>query len=446
MSGHTHQAACPPFLSLFCRVAPLLALLLLSPGCVIFAKGHPSAKSPSAMIEAPAATAPSYTDGQLVLPDGSPADEEAFLDLARNATYILVGETHDNPRHHLAQARFLTAFSRTGRLPLLGLEMLPASAQKRLDAFNAGKIPLDSAGRELDWQNLWGFDFALYRPVFEAACAAHVPAYGLNVPLSVIQAIRAKDQNQGAELLRDGQLPRRALGLPPAQTAWLPKEILAPTEAQQEMLRAFFTRHGSMAGKGGPGPAPSPERFLLIQSLWDSAMAERAAQIRKNTGRPMLILAGGGHVEYGYGIAHRLRTFDPAAKILLVMPFSESKPDPDAADLFYYSKPRAQSRLGLALAEESGAVVVEAVAPGSPAEQAGIRPGDTLLRMGDTPVATLADLHKAAMAARRDNKPLSVELQRDGERRVVVLPERANASGGQRGAAPLDSPQGDASP
>ncbi len=452
-----------------------------------------------------------YAEGQLVLPDGRPLADADFASFASGAGYILAGENHDNPAHHLVQARLLGLLAQAGRRPMLGLEMVPARLQATLDRFNAGRLSLKALPEALNWRETWGFDFALYRPVFEAARREHSPVYGLNVPRSLIEALRrAGGSDPGAFDLPEEGLSRTILSgalaaLPAGEKRFLPTLILPPPEEQSRRLLRVFSAHTGMApgtpgrensapgGAAGSRPALppenalpaapetpgktamretpdktaiperstdplfrpdapaskktaaaplSPERFLFIQSLWDSAMAENAAKARQRTGRPMLILAGGGHVESGWGIARRLRVFDPGAKILLVMPFSGSAPpDPGAADLFFYAKERSRPRLGIAFALRDGKMRVEGVLPGSAAEKAGLRPGDIIEEANGTHVSSPARLHAAAQTLRQ-GKALTLTILRNGERLEITL----EPAGTPEGLRPSGSPQGAAAP
>ena len=137
----------------------------------------------------------------------------------------------------------------------------------------------------------------------------------------------------------------------------------------------------------------------------------------------MMILAGAGHVEYGYGIASRIKELEPEARILLVMPFSGERPEPGAADLYYFSESRSRTPYGFTFARREGKLLIINVAPGSRAEAAGMRPGDEIVRAGDAPALAPADLHKAAIQAKRQGRPLSFTLDRQGKAVQATLPE-----------------------
>ena len=358
-----------------------------------------------------------YARGQLVLPDGTPLTDGNFAVLARGASYILIGENHDNLLHHEVQARLLAVLAEAGHRPLLGLEMVDASRQKALDSFNSGAVDVEGLPKALAWGDTWGFDFNLYRTVFDAARAHSVPVYGLNVPRNVIAAVRGKGlEKLGAK-----------------EKKWLPARVVAPPEEQVEELRQVFAMHAGMrspaASRGEPSVAPSAvsadarrpsfERFLLIQSLWDSAMAQKAVEVRKKFGRPMVILAGNGHVERGFGIAHRLRQLDPEGRILLISPFSCGALPLQGAEVFYYAP--ARPRLGLVLRPESEGLVVTEVLEGSRAREAGVRANDRILTAGGEPVRSRADMHAAAMRA-SGSAFLDLEIERADKRMRIRVP------------------------
>ena len=324
--------------------------------------------------------------GRFIRPDGLALSRQELLRRAREADYILVGERHDSAGDHIAEAALLRLLAEDGQLPALGLEMLP---RKRYNAvlhdFSAGRLPLDELPAALDWERNWGFSFSLYQPVFDLARRHALPIYGLNIA----HDLRAKAARAGVA------------SLSPWEKAELPARIIPPPPEQREKLVDVFLLHQAMRNarrRGGKDPGENPqtgeggvasatgrrlvlpltlrgvkegrpadvvlplsvqkpfERFLWTQSLWDSAMAEEARHVHRLEQRihaqrtpqdkigPLVILAGGGHVEYGYGIASRLSLLDPGSRILSVLPFSGKIPDPRSADLFY-EKPAAAPSL-----------------------------------------------------------------------------------------------------
>lgn len=188
---------------------------------------------------------------------------------------VAVGETHDDAGHHAIQAEVLAALA--SRVPLtVGLEMVEAEAQPALDAFMSGAT--SEADFAVWWKSHWGFDYALYKPVFDAARAAGVPVRGLNAPRDVVKAVGKKG----------------LAGLTPAERGRIPAVVLESADAR---YRKYVL--DSVSGHGAP-PAAIP-RMLEAMAVWNETMGENAAKLAAE-GKVVLVIAGQGHVLYKAGI------------------------------------------------------------------------------------------------------------------------------------------------
>jgi putative serine protease PepD len=76
--------------------------------------------------------------------------------------------------------------------------------------------------------------------------------------------------------------------------------------------------------------------------------------------------------------------------------------------------------LGIAMEEDEGGVRVAEVREGTPADRAGVRAGDVVLRAGGERIARATDLRRA-VDARKPGDELELELRRDGERHTVTV-------------------------
>lgn len=362
----------------------------------------------NAMPAAPAPEASGPTPGQFLDADKLVLGEAWVGSRAASAAYVLIGEGHPMACDHQAQAQVLDLMADAGAPPVVGLEMVSLDMQPVLDLFNKGIIGVDDLDTALKWSQNWGYPFELYRPIFEVARKRNLPLFALNVP-------RDAARKAGKVGLK---------GLPKAERLDLPAKIIPPLKEQEQYLRQVFDAHPF----GTPKDADAAwKSFVTVQSLWDTTMARRAVEARVAMRRPVAIIAGGGHVERGWGIASRLSIFDPQGARLLIMPWRGGEaPDKAEADLFFYcpEEGAGRPRLGLALEVKDSTVTVVAVVPGSRAEAAGFKPGDVLAKAQGGEVRSLADLHDATMSALRQGGTLRLEILREGrpEELTVTLP------------------------
>jgi uncharacterized iron-regulated protein len=336
---------------------------------------------------------------------------EALCEQAGTADYILFGEAHTNRCDHQVQADILQVLTGQGLRPVLGLEMVPVSKQPVLDEFNQGRLQVGQLDKALNWQKHWGHPFALYKPVFQVAAKAGVPLYALNIERSTLDLVR----EQGLE------------GLGPERRQDLPPKIISPPEAQIQVLKAEYSGHQEMFAEMGNATSISLERFFLAQSIWDSQMAYRAWRVHVSSQRPVIILAGSGHVEHGWGIPSRLRRLDPEARVLTLLGWrGQDRPVPEAATVFFYCPLRHTSRLGFEMEMlGQGARVVD-VDPEDRAARSGLQKGDLILSVGGQPLTGLWDLHQAAVESMHKGQGLELVVRRKDKTRTleIELPSR----------------------
>ncbi len=101
----------------------------------------------------------------------------------RDARFLLLGEKHDNPDHHLIQAQLLMTVTDSGRRPAVAWEMIDEDLAPKLAAFLGAERP-DAAelGAALGWAQSGWPDWRNYQPIAEAAIGARLPMAAANLP------------------------------------------------------------------------------------------------------------------------------------------------------------------------------------------------------------------------------------------------------------------------
>ncbi|MCM2264004.1 MAG: ChaN family lipoprotein [Desulfuromonadales bacterium] len=353
----------------------------------------------------------------LHIPTGTSINEAEMLAAATDAHIVYVGETHDNPASHRLQLAMIEAMSERwpGQVSL-GMEMFTRKQQPVLDRWVAGELSEKAFLKESDWYSVWSMDFALYRDLLIYARDHRIPVIGLNAEKDLIKSVGRNDPSELSEEER-ARLPEMDL-TDPYQTA---------------MVDAIYGEHASgdnrLAG------------FQRVQTLWDETMAESIANhllTCLDGSRRMVVLAGGNHVRYGFGIPRRVFRRLPTSYVL-VGSYEIEVPE-DKKDLLmdvemprfpmapydymvftaYEDLPGERVKLGVRMEEKEGRVVVQDVISGSTAEKGGVKAGDIILALDGEPVVESFDLVYAVGLHKTGDKA-TLEVERGGEKLKLGL-------------------------
>ena len=258
--------------------------------------------------------------------------EEFWATLAA-APAVCVGEQHTNPHAHWAQLavwKELVARGKTAGRPMaLGLEMVQRPLQGVLDDYASGKIDEPTFLSRSAWDDRWGYDFALYRPVFELARAEGLPILALNARQEITRAVGRKG----------------LASLSPAERKEVP-ELDLTNAAHRDFFKA--------ATEGHSMPADGFENFYAAQVIWDETMAETAHQwAGAAAGRQIVVLAGTGHChEAAVPARMSRRGTKPAISIQPIIDdgeggLAEQLAAPENDFLFVMSRPAAMAEASM---------------------------------------------------------------------------------------------------
>ena len=237
-----------------------------------------------------------------------------FADRLMEADAICVGETHDSEIHHQVQLAVIKAlYARDDRLGV-GFEMFQRPFQKSLDRFTSGATDEATMLEDTEYKRRWGFDWALYRPIADFCRRNQIPMAALNVG----DDLRKRVSSVGFEKLTADE-----------------KKQIGEVDFQVKEHRAhWFDQLGDMHGHGKM-TKERKEQVYQVMTLWDEFMADSAARFQADRKlRRVVVLAGSGHIDRGFGIPARLakRTKGKIAtiRIFLEGDVEKMKKDPAA--------------------------------------------------------------------------------------------------------------------
>ncbi len=339
-------------------------------------------------------------DQILHLPTGLIVNKTQLLDVISHSRVIYLGETHDNLEAHRIQLEVIQGLQERfpGKLSV-GMEMFRQSAQPELDAWLEGHLSQE-AFNKVFYKN-WGGGYRWYKDITDYLKKHHIPLIGLK-----------SNRDVEARLRKDGT---GAEGLPDME--------LNDTHHKASSL-AIFGGHQS-----NPGMMLKPYHMLV---LWEESMAERVADFLRDNAqndKKMIVLAGGFHVQYGFGIPKRAFRRVPHPYSIILPAITEVTPETEgrqmdvehvaiplyAADFAWkvpYRLPPKKIKLGVFLEELAQGLRVKSVQDNSNAGRAGLVQGDVLLAMDGASLDSVMSLIQR-LQKKKAGSSIALTVQRD---------------------------------
>lgn len=255
---------------------------------------------------------------------GESVEAEAFLSVLRTKRVVYVGERHDQPADHGVQYAILRRLHADEPSLAIGMEMFQTPFQEPLDQWSAGLIDETVLRRDTEYEERWGFDFSMYRPILEYARSRGLEVVALNAPREVAHAVAKGGVDS----------------LDPELGATLPDLDLDDAEH-----RAMFDAEFDV---GEHGAEETVEQYYQAQVVWDETMGSRVAQALARADGPakMVVFAGRVHVKRGLGVPDRAAKRG-AAPYVVVLPVTDHElkaelklpPKERSADFFWSVEP-----------------------------------------------------------------------------------------------------------
>jgi len=222
------------------------------------------------------------------------------------ATFVLLGEKHDNGDHHRLQAWLTQRMVDGGRRPAVAFEMFGTEQTPALADYQRAH-PGDAAGMgaALHWEQTGWPDWDLYAPIAQAAARAGLPVVAANLPHAEAVAMA-----RGLPLSEDAN---KRLGLDTPLADGLAADL----------AREIRDSHC------GRLPEEMVLGMVLAQRARDAAMATAMVEARSRPGIDgAVLIAGAGHVRSDRGVPLHLRRLAPGAAIYTIV-FVEVQPGLD---------------------------------------------------------------------------------------------------------------------
>jgi uncharacterized iron-regulated protein len=241
-------------------------------------------------------------------------DRQSLVERLARADFILLGERHDNPDHHLLQAEVVRSLIAAGRRPAVGFEMFGLDDAGTI-ADHLAAAPVDAAGlgRAVNWNQRGWPDWAMYQPIAEAALQAKLSIVATNLPLATAR-----------KMTRDG-------------LAALDPKVARDLGLERPPAEAVFARMAAdiRGAHCGYASEQSVKAMVNVQRARDAQMAQ--SLIAAGVADGAILVAGAGHVLNDYGIPVYLKA-KAAGKRVMSIAFVEvdkQKTEPQSYALPY---------------------------------------------------------------------------------------------------------------
>ncbi|MCU7835255.1 MAG: ChaN family lipoprotein [gamma proteobacterium symbiont of Taylorina sp.] len=210
---------------------------------------------------------------------------------------ILLGETHDNSKHHQLQAQIIDQLVQQQQKPAIAFEMLDQNQQQTISQFQEkSAVKTDEFAKIVAWEKTGWPEWRYYRPVFDSAIHNKLTIIAANLNSKQVRKVI----KQGTKVLN-------------TQYQAMHKKYQYDVELKRELEQEIQAAHCDML----PEKMLSP--MLAGQQTRDIAMT---LAIQKQLSSPdnegLVLIAGAGHTRTDYGIPYYLQKEMPDKKIISI--------------------------------------------------------------------------------------------------------------------------------
>ncbi len=209
------------------------------------------------------------------------------------ADYVMLGEIHDDPTHHILQTELLAALVDSGKRPAVVFEMFNREDGGIINSM-ARQFPgePDRIAEAVNWQESGWPDWQMYRPIVQTAMDASLPIIAGNISRAKLRSMAIS----GTPLISERTSMQLGLEQP------LPEMMHMHLKQKLEMMHA------------GIVPSNYMSSMLTAQRYRDATLAD--SMIGQNRGNGAVLIAGREHVRKDYGAPFYIEHREPDARIV----------------------------------------------------------------------------------------------------------------------------------
>ena len=205
---------------------------------------------------------------------------EGLLARLNRADFLIVGEVHDNPTHHMRQAQIIREMHKDHRNISVVMEHVDSSQEDILKDFAVTKN-IEDLPKRLRWVESGWPDWQIFRPIFvttnDLGISVHHGLFSKNKIMKIYQ-------NGLTEVFEPGEYRRLNLDH-------------FPRTLREQHLEQLYSDHCKLM------PKTRLEKMIDIQIARDAYMS---IQLTRH-GRKAILLTGNGHVSHERGVGFFLQ-------------------------------------------------------------------------------------------------------------------------------------------
>jgi uncharacterized iron-regulated protein len=210
--------------------------------------------------------------------------DDALFKAVAAASFVGIGEQHDNADHHGIQARLIERITSAGRKPGVVVEMLDFEEQHIVTRMTAAHPDdPDALATAVDWNHSGWPSWAIYRPIFLATSKHRLPLFAGGADRKAAMALAA----EGPAAAPPGLVRDYGLDSPPSTP------VLESLRAEMRDAHCGLLPDSMLDG------------MVFVQRVRDAMLANGV--VRAGANRGAVLIAGNGHVRRDRGVPELVR-------------------------------------------------------------------------------------------------------------------------------------------